>query len=308
MNVLITGANGFLGYYLCRKLVDAGITVMATGKGVSRLPFKNDLLFTYRSMDFTDPFQVDSVFEDFKPGCVVHAGAISRPDFCEQNQMQAYVTNVEGTVSLLINAAAHQSFFLFISTDFVFDGNAGPYAEEDATNPVNYYGRTKMEAEEAVKDYDYDWAIVRTVLVYGKPQAGRENLLTMVQKSLSEGKAISIFDDQYRTPTYVEDLAAAIVSIIQKKSTGTWHISGKDLLTPYQMAILTAQHLGLNESLIKKIHEGDLVEAAKRPPRTGFIIEKAVNHLGYQPVSFMEGLQKTFAKEKNKNSTSTHHQ
>lgn len=297
MKVLVTGANGFLGYYLCRQLLDAGITVMATGKGESRLPFTIDPLFSYRSMDFTDPFQVDSVFEDFKPGFVVHAGAISRPDFCEQNQIQAYITNVEGTVTLLINAAAFQSFFLFVSTDFVFDGKAGPYAEDDATNPVNYYGRTKMEAEEAVKEYEYDWAIVRTVLVYGKPLMGRENLLTMVQNSLSGGNEISIFDDQYRTPTYVEDLAAAIVSIIQKKATGTWHISGKNMLTPYQVAILTAQHLDLDESLVKKIHEGDLIEAAKRPPRTGFIIEKAVNHLGYQPVSFMEGLQKTFAKE-----------
>ena len=297
MKVLITGANGFLGYYLCRQLINVGITVMATGKGESRLPFQNDPLFSYQSMDFMDPFQVDSVFDDFKPDCIVHAGAISRPDVCEQNQMQAYITNVEGTVSLLINAAAHKSFFLFVSTDFVFDGNAGPYAEDNATNPVNYYGRTKMEAEEAVKEYEYDWAIVRTILVYGKPQAGRENLLTMVQKSLVQGKTISIFDDQFRTPTYVEDLAAAIVSIIQKKATSIWHISGKDLLTPYQMAVLTAQHLGLDESLVKKIHEGDLVEAAKRPLRTGFIIEKAVTHLGYQPVSFMEGLQKTFAIE-----------
>ena len=297
MNVLVTGANGFLGFYLCRQLVDAGITVMATGKGECRLPYVDDPLFSYQPMDFIDPFQVDSVFEDFKPGFVVHAGAISRPDVCEQNQMQAYVTNVEGTVTLLINAAAYQSFFLFVSTDFVFDGLEGPYAEDDTTNPVNYYGRTKLEAEDAVKDYEYDWAIVRTVLVYGKPQAGRENLLTIVQNSLTEGKSIRIFDDQYRTPTYVEDLAAAIASVIQKKATGTWHISGKDMLTPYQMARLTAQYLDLDDSLIKKIYEGDLKEAAKRPPRTGFIIEKAVNHLGYQPVSFMEGLQKTFAKE-----------
>ncbi len=297
MKVLVTGANGFLGYYLCRQLINAGITVMATGKGDCRLLLKSNPLFSYRTMDFTNPFEVDSVFEDFKPDCVVHTGANSRPDVCEKNQMQAYITNVEGTVTLLINAAGHKSFFLFVSTDFVFDGNAGPYAEGDATNPVNYYGRTKMEAEEAVKVYEYDWAIVRTVLVYGKPQAGRENLLTMVQKSLSEGKEISIFNDQFRTPTYVEDLAAAIISIIQKKATGTWHISGKDLLTPYQMAVQTAKHLGFDESLVKKIHEGDLMEAAKRPPRTGFIIEKAVNHLGYQPVSFMEGLQKTFAKE-----------
>ena len=296
MNVLITGANGFLGYYLCRRLLDAGITVMATGKGECRLPF-NDPLFSYHSMDFTDPYAVDAVFETTKPHVVVHAGAIGSPDKCEQDQHQAYVTNVEGTITLLLNAAEHKSFFVFISTDFVFDGASGPYKETDIPNPVNYYGRTKMEAEDAVKEYEYDWAIVRTVLVYGKPGTGRENLLTLVHRSLSQQKEIQIFDDQFRTPTYVEDIAKGIVTIIQKRATGIWHISGNEMLTPYQMAILTAQYLGLDESLVKKIYEGYLPEAAKRPPRTGFIIEKAFTHLGYQPITFQEGLQKTFDKE-----------
>ncbi|MBA2499892.1 MAG: SDR family oxidoreductase [Chitinophagaceae bacterium] len=295
MKVLVTGANGFIGNYVCEQLVKAGLTVMATGKGDCRLLLKSNPLFSYRSMDFTNPFEVDLVFEDFKPGCVVHAGANGRPDVCEQNQMQAYINNVEGTVTLLTNAAAHQSFFLFISTDFVFDGNAGPYAEDDPTNPVNYYGRTKLEAEEAVRDYEHDWAIVRTVLVFGKPQTGRENILTLVQKSLLAGQEIKIFDDQYRTPTYVEDLAAAIVSIIQKKATGTWHISGNEMVTPYQLSVMAARYLNLDESLICKIYSGDLAEAAKRPHRTGFIIEKAVKHLGYKPLTLEEGLKKTFS-------------
>src|SRR6202008_3694490 len=103
---------------------------------------------------------------------LVHAGATSKVDDCEQDQWNAYVTNTEATVTLLVNAEEYKSFFVFVSTDFIFDGERGMYKEDDTAKPVNFYGKTKLEAEEAVKEYRYDWAIVRTVLVYGKPQVG----------------------------------------------------------------------------------------------------------------------------------------
>lgn len=115
------------------------------------------------------------VFENYQPEVVIHAGAMSKPDECEENQWQCYITNVEGTLNLLMNAAVTKSFFIFISTDFIFDGEKGMYKEDDKPAPVNFYGKTKMEAEEAVKEYIADWAIVRTVLVYGKPQSGSNN-------------------------------------------------------------------------------------------------------------------------------------
>jgi len=294
MNILITGANGFLGYYLVDQLLKKNFSVIATGKGECRLPF-TDKNFVYRVMDFTDPFAVDAVFNEHKPGVVIHAGAMGKPDECEMNQMLAYVVNVEGTVHLLLNAEEQKSFFVFVSTDFVFDGEKGMYTEEDAPRPINYYGRTKMEAEEAVKDYPFDWCIVRTVLVYGKNYSGRNNILSIVKEKLGKGEEYSVVDDQSRTPTYVEDLAKGIVAVIEQKAKGIFHISGKDVLTPYQMAIITANHLGLNKSLIKKVTAAEFSQPAKRPPKTGFIIEKARKELGYEPLSFDEGLKKTFS-------------
>jgi len=293
MHVLITGANGFLGYYLVDQLLKKNYTVIATGKGECRLPFAGEK-FIYRVMDFTDPFSVDAVFNEYKPGVVIHAGAMGKPDECEMNQMLAYVVNVEGTVNLLLNAEEQKSFFVFVSTDFVFDGETGMYTEEDAPRPINYYGRTKMEAEEAVKDYPFDWCIVRTVLVYGKNYSGRNNILSIVKEKLEKGEEYSVVDDQSRTPTYVEDLAKGIVAIIEQKAKGIFHLSGKDILTPYQMAIKTAEHLGLNSSLIKKVTAADFSQPARRPPKTGLEIEKARKELGYEPVSFDEGLKKTF--------------
>lgn len=294
MKVLITGANGFLGHYLVGQLLQNGYDVIATGKGNNRLPYSNSEKFVYAEMDFTNPFAVNDIFDTHKPEVVVHAGAISKPDECELNQKKAFRINTESTVTMLSNAAKHKCFFIFISTDFVFDGEEGMYTEGDIPNPVNFYGKTKLEAEEAVKRFEHDWAIVRTVLVYGKPMAGRSNILTIVKEKLENGEAYSVVDDQVRTPTYVEDLAAGIISIIEKRACGIYHLSGINILTPYEMACKTADFLGLDKSLIKRVTAESFSQPAKRPARTGFIIDKAKRELAYSPVTFMEGLKRTF--------------
>jgi dTDP-4-dehydrorhamnose reductase len=295
MRILLTGANGFLGYYLSKQIIERGHEVIATGRGDCRFPFAGSKFFYYESMDFTDPFAVHDVFEKYKPEIVVHAGAMSKVDECEQNQWQAYVANVEGTVTMLLNAEEHKCFFVFVSTDFIFDGDKGMYNEDDLPGPVNFYGKTKLEAEEAVKDYEYDWAIVRTILVYGKPITGKANILTVVKEKLEKGEEYSVVNDQVRTPTFVEDLAAGIISVIEKKATGIYHLSGEDVLTPFEMACKVADYLGLNKSLIRKVTAANFSQPAKRPPKTGFVINKARKELGYHPVSFDEGLRRTFS-------------
>ena len=294
MKILITGANGFLGHYLVKQLLDKNHIVIATGKGECRLSFSGHKNFEYVAMDFTDPFAVHDVFEKYQPEAVIHAGAMSKPDDCELQQWQAYITNVEGTLTLLLNAEEQKSFFVFVSTDFIFDGERGMYKEGDEAAPVNFYGKTKLEAEDAVKEYEYGWAIARTVLVYGKPLAGRSNILSIVKEKLEKGEEYSVVDDQLRTPTYVEDLATSIGSIIEKKATGIYHVSGCDILTPYEMACKAADYLRLNKSLIKKVTAASFSQPAKRPPKTGFVIDKARDQLDFKPISFDEGLQKTF--------------
>jgi len=195
---------------------------------------------------------------------------------------------------MLLNAEEQKSFFLFVSTDFVFDGETGTYTEADIPNPVNFYGKTKAEAEDAVKEYDYEWAIVRTSLVYGQPIGGRSNLLTVVQQKLNNGEKYKVVNDQVRTPTYVEDLAAGIVSIIEKKATGIYHLSGMDILTPYEVACKTADYLGLDKSLLQKVTAENFSQPARRPLKTNLIIEKARKELGFNPLSFETGLKSTF--------------
>lgn len=295
MKLLITGANGFLGHYLVPALLQQGVTVLATGKGPCRLALHGTNGFDYAEMDFTDLSSTRDTVSRFAPDIIVHAGAVSKPDDCELDQALAWQINTGGTHHLLEAAAGQKAFFIYISTDFVFDGEKGMYKEEDEPAPVNYYGQTKLEAEQAVHAYPYPWAVIRTVLVYGQPLAGRSNILSIVKDKLEKGEGYKVVDDQVRTPTYVGDLANGIVSIIHQRATGTWHLSGEDVLTPYEMACKTADYLGFDRGLLTRVTADTFTQPAKRPAKTGFTISKAKQELGYKPVSFDEGLARTFS-------------
>lgn len=294
MKILVTGANGFLGYYLVKRLLEAGFDVLATGKGPCRLPFSDADHFQYSTLDFTDAVAVNGIISAYRPDMVIHAGAMTKPDACEQDPDTAFQVNVHGTRIMLEAAHAVHSFFIFISTDFIFDGEEGMYDESAEGDPVNYYGVTKLEAEHWVRAWKGDWAIIRTVLVYGKPYDSRGNLLTFVKDKLEQKETISIFDDQVRTPTWVEDLAAGILSVVQQRATGIWHLSGADQRTPYEIACEVAALLGLDDSLIKKVTEDTFAQPARRPLKTGFNIDKARKQLGFNPISFADGLRKSF--------------
>jgi dTDP-4-dehydrorhamnose reductase len=294
MKILLTGANGFLGQYLCAMLLAEKHEVIATGKGACRLPFQQSA-FQYCTLDFTEAAQVQSVLDEYVPDIIVHAGAMTQPDQCEQEPDKAYKVNVEGTRHLLSCAVKRAIYFIYISTDFIFDGRQGMYDEEAIPGPVNYYGKTKLQAESLVNQYPFDWTIVRTVLVYGKPLAGRHNILTVVKQKLESGEVYRVVSDQVRTPTYVEDLATGIVRIIERRAGGVFHISGADILTPFDMAMRTAHFLGLNASLLENVNAATFSQPATRPLKTGFDITKARQELDYQPHTFEEGLRKTFS-------------
>lgn len=284
--VLITGANGFIGSYLCARLAKEGIPVLATSRGESRLPLQQWPAVQYLSLDFTDAFAVHDIFEQYKPTAVIHLGAMGKPDECEVKQWEAHQVNVEGTIQLALQAAESGAYFLFLSTDFVFDGETGMYKEDDQPNPVNFYGRTKLEAEAAAAELAGDYGIARTVLVYGAPQSGRSNLLSIVEEKLGKGETYNVVDDQFRTPTYVEDLVEGLFLMLQKKAIGIYHMCGEEMMTPYDMAVKSAGMKGLDTSLIRRVKTADLNHPARRPMKTGLDISKAKRELGYNPGKF----------------------
>ncbi|MGV3528558.1 MAG: SDR family oxidoreductase [Flavisolibacter sp.] len=296
--ILITGANGFLGEALCRLRLSKPVYVQATGRGECRLPFQHPN-FQYNSLDFTDKASIKKLFGELKPGVVVHAGAASRPDFCEAEKENAFRINVTGTQNLLEASQKQGAHFIFLSSDFVFSGDwegstPGFYKEDNERSPVNFYGQTKLLAEDEVMKYGGDWSIVRTAMVYGKPQSGRDNLVSNVAKALENKQPLTIFHDQVRTPTFVDDLATGIIKIIEAKASGIFHLAGDEVFSLYEMAITTAHFLNKDASVIKKIFETDLPQAAKRPKHTCLDISKAKQQLHFAPRSFKQGLREMF--------------
>ena len=307
MKILITGANGLLGSYFVRSLLAAGHEVVATGQGDCRLLMADPQVrtwmerggagpaaagrMTYRKLDICDAMAVRSCLTETRPDWLLHNAAWAQPDACETDPVGCWAVNVTATRFLVDAARESGAAFLLMSTDFVFDGLHGPYRETDPTGPVNYYGCSKRVAEKAVETSGLHWAIARTVLVYGQsPAVKRFNLLTWVRDKLKAGERIKVVNDQYRTPTYAGDLAEGVRLLMERRAEGVFHISGSEIMTPYDMATATANTLGLDASLIDAVDGSTFTQPARRPRRTGFDISKSRRELGYQPRTFTTGL------------------
>ncbi|MEZ0542113.1 SDR family oxidoreductase [Fibrella arboris] len=290
MKILITGANGLLGQKLVGLLANqSDVELVATARGTNRLPTATG--YTYLAMDITDRQQVLDVIAQVRPDAVIHGAAMTDVDKCELDKDGCWAQNVTAVEHIVEACRAVNAFLCHVSTDFIFDGSAGPYTEAAEGNPISFYGWSKYAAEKVVINSGLDWAIARTVLVYGiAHDMSRSNIILWVKKSLEEGKTIKVVTDQFRSPTLAEDLAAGCALIAQKQATGIFNISGKEVLTPHEMAIQTADYFGLDKSLITEATAATFTQTARRPPRTGFIIDKARTELGYKPHSFGEGI------------------
>lgn len=295
MRILITGANGLLGQKLVGLLAnDASVDLVATARGDNRLPYSEG--YTYRSMDITDRQQVLELMTEVRPDAVIHGAAMTDVDKCELNKDACWLQNVTAVEHIVEGCRQAGAFLCHVSTDFIFDGEAGPYDEQAEGNPISFYGWSKYAAEKVVmnasrSDISVKWAIARTVLVYGiAHDMSRSNIILWVKKSLEDGKTINVVTDQFRSPTLAEDLAVGCTLIATQQAEGIFNISGKEILTPYDMAIQTADFFSLDKSLINQADGSTFKQTARRPPRTGFIIDKARTQLGYNPHSFSEGI------------------
>ena len=291
MKLLITGANGLLGQKLVKLILDKGRDeLVATARGKNRLTYPESG-YRYRAMDITDAEQVHQVIRAEQPEVVIHTAAMTNVDQCETEREACWQLNVEAVSHIIAACEQSGAFLIHLSTDFIFDGKAGPYDEEARPKPISHYGESKLRAEALIQGSKLNWAIVRTVLVYGiAHDMSRSNLILWVKNSLQEGKAIKVVDDQLRSPTLAEDLAMGCYLIAQKQAEGIFNICGKELLTPYQMAIKTADFFNLDTASMQRADASGFQQTAKRPPKTGLIIEKAKEVLGYEPHSFDEGI------------------
>ena len=291
MKVLITGSNGLLG----QKLVDlyksnSSVELIATARGADRYPDKSG--YTYASLDITQKNEVDEVIDRYKPEVVINTAAMTNVDACESEKEACDALNIHAVEYLVEACNRNQTHLVHVSTDFIFDGTHGPLSEEERPNPLSYYGWSKMRAEEIVQSSAKSWAIARTVLVFGiVSDMSRSNIVLWAKGALESGKSINVVADQFRTPTLAEDLAQGCALIAAQKASGIFNISGKNFMSVYDLVVQVADFWNLDKSLLHLSSSEGIKQPAKRPPITGFRLDKAMSILGYNPKSFQEGLK-----------------
>jgi dTDP-4-dehydrorhamnose reductase len=289
MKILVTGSNGLLGQKLSAILInDMNIDPILTARGKAAFPISRG---SFVSMDIANAAQVESVLESTQPEVVINTAAMTMVDQCETDRDACWNANVNAVENLIDSCTKINARLIHLSTDFIFDGTHGPLDENAQPNPVNFYGESKLAAEKLILKSSIDWAILRTVLVFGITEdLSRSNIVLWVKENLENKKNIKVVNDQWRTPTLAEDLAQGCYLAAIKNAKGIYNISGKDFMTPYDIAIRTAEFFKLDKSFIAATDSTQFKQTANRPARTGFIIDKARKDLSYEPRSFEEGL------------------
>lgn len=290
MNILITGANGLLGQKVVyRLLCEKGVQLTATARGACRLAVHEG--YTYIALDVEDAEEVMRVVRTIRPDSIIHTAAMTNVDACEVEKEACDRANITAVRNVVKAAEAVGAHVVHVSTDFIFDGEAGPYDESATPAPLSYYGRSKLLGEHEVTRGTAPWAILRTILVFGVvDNASRSNIVLWARQALEKGDPINVVDDQWRSPTLAEDLAEACVQAALRKATGVYHVSGSDMMCVIDIVREVADFYGLDKGLIRPVSSATLNQPAKRPPLTGFIISKAHRDLGYSPHSFREGI------------------
>lgn len=295
MKILVTGANGFLGQHLCLYLQQAGHEVIATGRGNSRLP--TTFVQKYAAADLTNATEVHALVQQAQPDVIIHSAAMSKPDECHVQREACLLHNVEVTRYLTdaANSLNKPVHFIYVSTDFVLPDN-GPHDETVTPAPLNFYGESKLQSEQLVASAMKHYAIMRPVFMYGAVWEGlRGGFVQWVRQSLEQGKPIKVVNDQLRTPTYVGDICQGLEAIARLQKNGIYHLSGKEEITPYQMALAVANELQLDSAVITPVTADTFPEIVQRAKKAGLIIRKAEQELAFAPVGFAAGIKESLS-------------
>ncbi|MEM2999377.1 MAG: dTDP-4-dehydrorhamnose reductase [Candidatus Bathyarchaeia archaeon] len=278
LKLLVTGASGLLGHQIVEKALDKGHEVYAAYKAnPSNLgkPIKIDL---------TEQAVVFEVISKIRPQAIVHAAAYTDVDGCEINRELALKVNAEATRHIATASAELNAQVIYVSTDYVFSGEKGLYMEEDQTNPINYYGYTKLKGEDYVKKYAKSWCIARPSVIYGWSKTGKLNFATWIINSLSNKNEIKVIVDQYVSPTFNTNLAEMLLEIAEKRINGILHTAGASRVSRYDFAVKCAEIFNLDASLIKPAKIDEMSWKAKRPRDSSLDVSRAETILNAKPL------------------------
>ena len=290
MRILVTGSNGLLGTKLLEQLLAAGgDEPLAASRGERANGYLGPLPFW--RLDVADPEAVGPVLDEGRPDAVVHTAAMTNVDGCERERDEASSTNADGAGNVARACAARGVHLVHLSTEYVFDGTSGPYFEDDPTNPLGWYAKTKHEGELAVREAGGSWAIARTTILYGYAPHVRANFVLWLVGKLQDGERVRIVDDQIGSPTLADNLAEMTLALARGRATGVFNTVGASVLSRYDFARLAAETFGLDPTLIDPISTSALQQPAPRPLRAGLRMDRFRSRFPDVPVlSAAEGL------------------
>ena len=287
MRLLVTGGSGLLGSKIAEIAVKKGYEVYS---GYNRHEAPNGIPI---SLDISQKTEVEEQFRRIMPEVVIHTAAVTNVDECEKEKNLAWTTNVEGTGNVAEQSRRCDAFLIYVSTDYVFSGEEGLYKENDETDPINYYGFTKLKGEEVVKELLPKWCIARSSVIYGStPAAGKINFALWLIDKLREGETVKIITDQWVSPTLNTNLAEMIIEIAERKLTDIYHLAGATPLNRYEFTQLIAETFQLDRSLIEPAQSNQMNWIAKRPKDTTLNVEKAYKTLNVKPLEIREALRR----------------
>jgi dTDP-4-dehydrorhamnose reductase len=280
--LLVTGASGLLG----NKIVEL------TKNDYTAIPLHKTKPLHSNSLklDITDATEVLNLFHKLKPDKVIHTASETNVDRCETEKEHTWKINVEGTRNIALASSKVGAKLVYISTDYVFDGEKGNYEERDEPNPINNYGFTKLEGEKQVIQYCQEYVILRTSVLYGW-HPWKQNFATWIINTLKQNKELTVVEDHYNTPTLADNLAEMALEAVQKDLQGLYHASGSERISRYEFAKQITKEFNLNQSLIKPIKMSQLTAwIAKRPRDSSLNTDKIQKQLKTKPLNITEGL------------------
>jgi dTDP-4-dehydrorhamnose reductase len=291
VRVAVTGANGLLGGEAVAQLA-GNHDVLALGRGPCRLPPGPH---RWADADLGDGRSVEQALRDFRPERVLHAGAATDVDACERDPDLAWRVNVGGTEQVARACRALGARLVAVSTDYVFDGAAGPYSEEDVPNPRGAYARTKRCGEEAALLLVPDCAVARVAVVYSGRAGAKATFATQVVEKLSRGEPVKAFSDQLVSTTLASSGAAMCLELLlETDHRGVLHTSDATVTTRVEFAERVARELGLRGEIVP-VKTADVKLLAPRPLRGGLRVERAARLLRNKPLTLDEALRRFHA-------------
>lgn len=283
MRILVTGANGLVGSRLCAQLAAAKHEVTGLSRGARRIPGQGD--FDFISGDLTDAEAVRAAVARIRPGAIIHTASMTSVDGCESKREGAFADNVLAAKNVALAARGCDAHVVHVSTDYVFDGDHGPYTEEDRPNPRGVYAVTKAMGEEVVKLFAPSWAIARTAVVYGYPPGPQNNFGAWLAGTLGKGDRIKLFEDQFVSPSLASNVAAMLSELAEKRETGIWNICGADVVDRVTFGQRLCAVFGFDPSLITPVKMRELNLPSPRPLKSGLVADKALSRLGAKPLT-----------------------